>query len=548
MERPSFFPMTMNQTVIFTGLLLQLLACSVSSAEISLTSLLHEMTDREALARLPLPAFRLRDQSSYDRLSTTPQDAASWFANKDGSGFIRIEETAGRKEWVIFEHSKPGVLVRTWMPDQRLEPVAPEKRSGRTVQTILRIYLDGAAQPAIAGHKLDLFNGTGLVPYPFGHKSLSSAVSFLPIAYAKSCKITLDEAPVFYIIDFREYAESTAIKTFSRQELGAIRSLVERIGKTLLNPPEATGSRRIASDQQIPPKAEVALDLPDGGGALQTISLKLDPDAPPQVMRSLVLKIEFDGQQTVWCPVGDFFGSGVGLNPFQDWYRTVEAAGRMSCRWVMPYRKSGRISLQNLSAAPISIRVEAGVGAWTWDDRSMYFHVTWQRQSPINTRPPSDWNFVTLQGRGVYVGDTLTVWNPVPTWWGEGDAKIYVDDEAFPGLFGTGTEDYYGYSWGGRNCGVYQHPFHAQVRVGASNQLHRLEPTGKPATQGYSTETRTRALDTMPFSRSLRLDMEVWHVGAACEMDYAVATYWYGRPEVSCSHKPLPEAAAEAVK
>ena len=62
---------------------------------------------------------------------------------------------------------------------------------------------------------------------------------------------------------------------------------------------------------------------------------------------SVLLRMEFDGKETVWCPVGDFFGSGIGLNPFQGWYRTVADDGTMTCRWVMPYRESGKISVLN---------------------------------------------------------------------------------------------------------------------------------------------------------------------------------------------------------
>jgi hypothetical protein len=265
------------------------------------------------------------------------------------------------------------------------------------------------------------------------------------------------------------------------------------------------------------------------------------------VMRSLVLKIEFDGQETIWCPVGEFFGTGVGLNPFQDWFRTVKKDGAMASRWVMPYRESGRIALVNLGKVPVQARLEAAVGDWAWDNRTMYFHATWRREYPIKTLPRSDWNYVTLRGQGVYVGDTLTVWNPVPQWWGEGDAKIYLDGEKFPSLFGTGTEDYYAYAWGGRNRGFYEHPFHAQVRVGSYNQLNPTEPASVQATQGYSTEVRVRALDRMPFSRSLQVDMEVWH-WKECEMDYAVATFWYGFPKTTGSHVPMPVSAAQPLQ
>ena len=68
--------------------------------EVSFASLVQAMTNREALARFPLPRFRLRDQSSRDRLSSSPDDPKTWFANRDAGNFIRVEEHAGRKEWV----------------------------------------------------------------------------------------------------------------------------------------------------------------------------------------------------------------------------------------------------------------------------------------------------------------------------------------------------------------------------------------------------------------------------------------------------------------
>ena len=40
-------------------------------------------------------------------------------------------------------------------------------------------------------------------------------------------------------------------------------------------------------------------------------------------------------------------------------------------------------------------------------------------------------------------------------------------------------------------------------------------------TQGYSTETRTRAIDCMPFGESLQVDMEIWH-WEKCKVNYNV--------------------------
>ncbi|WP_372721823.1 DUF2961 domain-containing protein, partial [Novipirellula sp.] len=191
--------------------------------------------------------------------------------------------------------------------------------------------------------------------------------------------------------------------------------------------------------------------------------------------------------------------------------------------------------------ATVDAQLVVKTGDWNWDDRSMYFHAGWRGQYPVPTRPYSDWNYVTLNGRGVYVADTLTVMNPVEKWWGEGDEKIWVDGEDFPSIFGTGTEDYYAYSWGGVSTDFYEHPFHAQPRAHEYNKLNRKpkEKAGVRNTLGYSVETRSRSLDTMPFASSLQLDMEVWS-WTDCEMGYSVGMCWYGFADTTSNRKPEP--------
>ncbi|MCH5377464.1 MAG: DUF2961 domain-containing protein, partial [Planctomycetes bacterium] len=398
-----------------------------------------------------------------------------------------------------------------------------------------------------------LLNGTGLIPYPLAHSSLLSAVSFFPIPYAKRCKVTVTQPPFFFQFTFREYAEGTSVKTFTLEDFDATRGLTEKVGKILLNPLEGKTGQPLGFHATLEKNAEKSVELPQGAAAVRGLSVKLGSYEDPAVTRRVVLKIEFDGRETVWCPVGDFFGSGIGLNPFQGWYRTVSEDGTMSCRWVMPYKNSGKISIVNLGERPVEVQLEATTGDWTWDERSLYFHSAWRGQYPVPTRPYSDWNYVTLNGRGVYVGDTLTIMNPVERWWGEGDEKIWVDGESFPSIFGTGTEDYYGYSWGGGSTDFYEHPFHAQPRCHTYNKLNRKTNSGERNTQGYSTETRTRALDAMPFGSSLQLDMEVWS-WTDCEMGYGVATCWYGDAATTSNRKsepvdvlnvpPLPEPGA----
>jgi len=197
-----------------------------------------------------------------------------------------------------------------------------------------------------------------------------------------------------------------------------------------------------------------------------------------------------------------------------------------------PYRATARLSLLNLG--PLTVRAKVGVETrdWTWDDRSMHFHATWRSEYPLHTRPMQDWNYLAADGQGVYVGDSLAVMNPVAAWWGEGDEKIYVDGEVFPSHFGTGTEDYYGYAWCSNQ--VFTSPFHAQPRCDG------------PGNFGQTTVSRVRMLDGIPFTRSLRFDMEVWH-WAEVDVAYAATTYWYGRPGVTHNRPPQPADAARTI-
>ncbi|MGJ8639697.1 MAG: glycoside hydrolase family 172 protein [Opitutaceae bacterium] len=507
---------------------------------VSVESLLHEMVDRDSVARYPERDFRLKQHSSYNRASKTPDEEKGWFVNKDfnskpeDTNFIRIEENNGRKEWVLMDHQQPGAIVRTWMPWR--------SKSLAETDITMRIYLDGSDEPAMEGNMLSMFDGTGLIPYPFGHPSLRSAVNFFPIPYAKSCKVTTDKMPFFFIFTFREYDEGTPIETFTMDDFDNARALTQQTGKTLLNPVASGAEDPLSFSTTLNANQGKSLYLPAGVAAVRELTVKLGNYENPEVTRQVILKMEFDGQETVWCPIGDFFGSGIGLNPVKGWYRTVAEDGTMSCRWVMPYQQGGKVTLLNLSGGPVAAELEVKTGDWSWDDRSMYFYAGWRGQYPVPTRPFSDWNYVTVKGRGVYVGDTLTVMNPVERWWGEGDEKIWVDGEDFPSMFGTGTEDYYAYSWGGVSTDFYEHPFHAQPMAHKWNKVNRKPESEKGVrnTQGYSVETRSRSLDTMPFASSLQLDMEVWS-WTVCDMGYGVGAYWYGFADTTSNRKPEPK-------
>ncbi|HUU09117.1 MAG TPA: glycoside hydrolase family 172 protein [Phycisphaerae bacterium] len=515
------------------------LACAAAvraeERAVNLESLLKEMIDPSAVARWPDPPYTCRQASSYDRRSKTPDDPGGWFANTDnmdGSGdSLRWQTIGSRRECVLMDVDGPGAVVRFWT-------------GGQPPKGTVRFYLDGAQEPAIEAPLYDLLAGKSFVPRPLAIENAGAAGNlYLPVPYARHCKITYDEAKPgnpnapppgrWYNIEYRTYPAGTAVKTFTMDDFKALGATVARVCQTLIHPEPAEGKWSSSPGGgvcRIDPGREVSIDLPPGPGAVRALLLSVEGDGA--AMRTTIVRMVFDGEETVWCPVGDFMGMGAEFHPIDSWYRAALGSVRMGLRWVMPYQRSAKITVLNLGREPVSAGCEARVGPWQWDARSMHFHANWRQERGIPTRPYQDWNYIAIRGKGVYVGDTLALFNPVTAWWGEGDEKIRVDGERFPSHFGTGSEDYYGYAWG--NPTRFQGPFANQVRADG------------PGNMGHTTNTRTRSLDAIPFTKSLRTDIEVWH-WADCKVNYAVATYWYALPSATSNRGPEPAEATAPI-
>jgi hypothetical protein len=524
-----------------TGCLATLLAASTAafSQPVTLKSLLGEMIDRDATAKWPIPAYTLKQASSYDRATKDPADAKGWFANKDYEQFIRLEQNDGRREWVIMEHEGPGAVTRFWLP---LEPSRDKQ--------VIRFYFDGSTTPAIAVLFNELLSGRGFVKPPLAFVSwdetdlrnqLKAAPKtqrgvggdlYLPIPFARSCKITLDQLPFYYIINYRAYEPGVPVETFSMAGYAAAQTAVEQAGQALLATPDFKVNY-FGQRATLAPGEELALRLPPSPSAVRNLRVQIDPKDAPQVLRSTVLLAEFDGEPAIWCPIGEFFGAGARLNPVQDWFRTVQEDGALFARWVMPYQRSARFTLKNLGGTPIAVSLAAATAPWKWDERSMLFHANWRCQNAMKTRPMSDWNYIDIRGRGVYVGDTLTVFSPVSAWYGEGDERVYLDGETLPSHNGTGTEDYYGYAWG--MATFFNSPFIS---------VPRRDGKSRESWKGYTTTSRLRLLDGYPLRTSFKLDMEIWN-WADTKVDYAVGTFWYARPGATHNRPPQPAEAAQ---
>jgi hypothetical protein len=503
------------------------IATGLAQPVVSLESLLKEMTNRDVLARYPNPYYTCRQFSSYDR-ATISKDQPGWFANWDRGMFIRKDITEGREEFVMMDTEGPGAIVRFWM-------TFGTEQAGHG---ILRIYIDSNPQPVITGEAFDVLSGNLLAGKP-----LASSVSelspyrqrghnlYLPIPYAKQCKVTYqvnsryqaNTNDVFYNINHRTYVSPVKTISYSAAELKKNRALISKVnGLFQIEENDIKEAKLLKLDlnSDLKPGGSKSFVI-TGSNAIRHIAMQLQANKKEQALRSTVLEISFDGETTVWIPVGDFFGVGYHTLYTSTWYTHAIPAGRMEAFWVMPFKEKCIITLHNTGEQDVTIcSAAANYGKWEWDEHSMHFGVTWRQYTHVYAgahEQAMDLNFAMLEGKGIYAGDNVILYNTAShTWWGEGDEKIFVDGETFPSHIGTGTEDYYGYAWG-LPAPFTDHPFIAQPD-GSGN----LKP-------GYVVNTRYRGLDKIPFSKSIQFDMELFQ-WTKTRINYAPVAYWYMLP------------------
>ena len=195
----------------------------------------------------------------------------------------------------------------------------------------------------------------------------------------------------------------------------------------------------------LPPKSTFVLADVKGIGAVQQIWM-----TPAGTWRFAILRIYWDGETepSVECPLGDFFACGWGRYAQISSLAVCVNPGRaFNCYWEMPFRKSFKMTLENIADEKFTIYYQINYALTDVPADAAYFHAQFRRVNPLPYK-----NVYTIldgvKGWGHYVG-TYMAWGVNNNgWWGEGEIKFFMDgDKNFPTIAGTGTEDYF--------CGSY---------------------------------------------------------------------------------------------
>lgn len=515
---------------------------------------------------------RTRQFSSFDRGG----------GNNDGfEGTYSCLRTTATGACVIAEHTGAGEIASIWFT-----------RDGGDVSSTGRITIELDGKTIVDANLQDVVDGRLGAPFVYplvanADQSSGGVYIKVPMPYRRSMRITTEHNPHFHHVTYRQFSSPHGIRTFDPTDPAT--DVVEKLqaAGTRDPKPELPGERTTTRRVDVAPGETVTLGRATGPGALTELVLRLpqlrpspmgevavshdNADAPSptpgkarwvrpiarpavtgaavdhteEILRKARLRISFDGMRTVDAPLGEFFGSGLGLYPVRAYMFGMDPERRtLSSWWLMPYARSATVELYNgadvaIGGAEARLTI-ARTPRWKADlaaGRVGYFRATAVRSEATYGR---DHLFLDVTGRGRVVGVTQTAEGLNETGWRrgylEGDERVFVDGSASPDLHGTGTEDFYEGGWY-FNRGAFSAPL-----------------TGSPVPDradcpaGCTGMYRLLLAEGMDFGASMRFGIEHGPGNDEPAVE-ASTTYWYGVEQgglVWTDHLDVGDAASEA--
>ena len=479
----------------------------------SLPSALATMMDLDWIGwRVPPAGERCVQFSSYDRGSDAGARSDGWYANGDRGNYLRVVDGVDGEEHVLVDAAGPGCLTRLWSANPH---------------GTLHFDIDGERVWSVDFAALCSGEVEG-VPVPLAAMRSRGGNLYLPIPFAATLVVSASASDLYYLADVIRWPEGTAVQSFAPAQLGAHAEMIRMVCTELET--GLSGTSQVADERRVTVPEQSIVK-----GCFVEVRTNLDADTVAHRLQAVRLVARAGAETTIDVPLPDFFGNAA-WRPWRS-YQLGIVDGRFVrpgvstegyCLWPMPLPDGGTFELV-VEEPPDGVELLLYA---RYDElraqEPMRFRASYHLAKGIPTRPFSDHLVLDAKGAGRYVGTTLLVRNPSRIWWGEGDEKVWVDGEAFPSWFGTGTEDYFGYAW----CDPtpFAAPFHAQVECQG------------PMNFGFTQLHRTHVLDNIPFQTSLKFEFERWHWVPTTTMDYATVAYWYGAPGAVSGLPPVPPA------
>ena len=208
----------------------------------------------------------------------------------------------------------------------------------------------------------------------------------------------------------------------------------------------------------------------------------------------------------------------------------------------MPFRRRCRITLTNMAGADMVLYYQVNYALGEVSEDAAYFHAQFRRSNPL---PYGEVHTLLdgVAGPGHYAG-TYMAWQVNNTgWWGEGEIKFHLDNEEWPTICGTGTEDYFCGSYSFENKATRQYQEYCTPYAGLSQVIR---PDGVYQSQQRFGMYRWHITDPIRYTDSLRVTIQAlgWRSGGRylpLQDDIASVAYWY-QALPTAEFPPLPDA------
>ena len=501
---------------------------------LSYDDLLKRMYDLSFLIQPPLEGERVFEASSYDRASKYDYENdcyINWGANCDNNGIIRME---GDKA-VVLDVKGPGVLWSFWSAAPKSGNIHIETEGTEKLSIPFRDFFE---KFAYCPQRLDL---------PSNFPSLMPVLSrgrnrYIPIPFNKNCKVSFDPGwGDFYHIWYSVFPKGTRVPEYSlglEIETEKSLALLDYKYATEMGYAEDFNYTDIINISLMPGEKKLVFSS-DESGILKSIAVCLSP----KEMENIWMSASWDDD----CEdLNVLLSSLMGICGNSCPYKTLVSSASMTqaaCFWHMPY-SSCRIIFENRGNNTLKFNVML-LNEKTDTSGMMRFHAKthngdWKNLDKDRFREGGDrwpdWPLLCVRGRGRFCGVSLVVDNhwdepelqadewyygfadnkTIDWWWGEGDEKFFVDGEKFPSVFGTGSEDYFGYAWAAEPphinfCGMYS----AQTCVPINGN-------------GITALVRYHIFDNIPFQKSFEGFLEKYKddtAGYVCR--FTATPFWY---------------------
>ncbi|MFD2333439.1 DUF2961 domain-containing protein [Cohnella sp. GCM10020058] len=373
-----------------------------------------------------------------------------WLLYKDGT------------EYVIFDVDGPGCIYNFV---QHRYPDSPEPT--------FRFYFDGESEPRFTikhsefGRKhpfvtplADAYMG----PEDEGRGPIRVVRSFVPMPYARSCKITTDLQLKGFEkgeggwghVNYHAYSTADGIETYTGQEsFDRLLAIWNRVGED----PKPQVDTEVATIRNVtlePGQAALLLDITGQGSIVSILA-----DAPavsglvrPDWLHEVWIRATWDDHATpdVESPLGAFFGNELGYNAIGVLSHGTRTDGVLYNYFPMPYWRSARVELINKGKRSVElprweIRRTDENNAQYPEGGTGYFRTSGYRASKATHL--ADSVIGRIEGRGHMVAAIVTA----HAWRAgiiscEGDVRVHIDGIRTPQVESDGSESYVCYGWG----------------------------------------------------------------------------------------------------